>query len=136
METELSAALQEKLNALTPLFDNDQRVLGVWLFGSQSDGTATEQSDIDLAVLFDRELNFDEELAFEVAVSEALKTDDVDVLNLNWANLRMRFRGIAGKLLYERDFVRVADFVEETLIEQRDFYPRAQSMLRDYMVAW
>lgn len=136
METELSAALQEKLNALTPLFDNDQRVLGVWLFGSQSDGTATEQSDIDLAVLFDRELNFDEELAFEVAVSEALKTDDVDVLNLNCANLRMRFRGIAGKLLYERDFVRVADFVEETLIEQRDFYPRAQSMLRDYMVAW
>lgn len=136
MKSHLSPALREKLDALTPLFEQDKRVLGVWLFGSQADGIATEQSDIDLAVLFERELNFDEELDFEVSLSEALQNDEVDVLNLNKANLRLRFRGIAGTLLYEADFVRVADFVEETLIEQRDFYPRAQSMLRDYFVTW
>lgn len=117
-----------------PLFETDARVLGVWLFGSQADGTATERSDIDLAVLYDRELTVHEELRFEAAVGDALQTDNVDVINLRNANLLLRFRAIAGKLLYERDFVLVADFVEETLIKYRDFYPRALVALQDYLV--
>lgn len=132
MPSNLSATLQTRLGALKPLFENDARVLGVWLFGSQADGTATEQSDIDLAVLFARGLTFEEELQFESAMSDELETDAVDVVNLNRANLRLRFRAVAGQLLYERDFARVSDFVEETLNEYRDFEPRAQAMLRDY----
>jgi predicted nucleotidyltransferase len=136
MQNTLPSTLQAKLDALTPFFENDSRVLGVWLFGSQADGTATERSDIDLAVLFARELTLAEELRFESVVSATLKTDAVDIVNLNQANLLLRFRAISGKLLYERDFVRVSDFVEETLIEYRGFEPRAQAIRRDYLVTW
>ncbi|TAH48718.1 MAG: nucleotidyltransferase domain-containing protein [Chloroflexota bacterium] len=136
METNVSLTLEEKLDALTPFFENDARVLGVWLFGSQADGTATEQSDIDLAVLFAREMTLEEELRFETLICDLLRTDDVDIVNLNQANLLLRFRGIAGKLLYERDFAQVGDFVEETLIEFRDFYLRAQAIRQDYLVTW
>ncbi|MDE3088424.1 MAG: nucleotidyltransferase domain-containing protein [Chloroflexota bacterium] len=132
MKRNLARVLKQKLPALKRLFASDQRVLGVFLFGSQADGSATPRSDVDLAVLFDRDLEFKEELAFEVAISNVLHTDDVDVVNLNRASLAFRFRAISGKLLYERDRVRVSDFVERTMIEHRDFEPRAQAAIRDY----
>ena len=121
MKRNLSRVLKQKMPALKKLFARDPRVLGVFLFGSQVDGTATARSDIDLAVLFDRDLELNEELAFEVAVSEVLGTDDVDVVNLNRASLLFRYRAIAGKLLYERDYVRVSDFIERTLKEYPDY---------------
>ncbi len=125
--------LEAKTIALKKLVARDPRVLGVFLFGSQADGSATSRSDIDLAVLFDRDLSLKEELALEVAMSNALGADNLDVLNLNRANLLLRFRAISGQLLYVRDEERVADFVERTLIEHRDFEPRAQAALRDYI---
>jgi predicted nucleotidyltransferase len=121
--------------ALKRTFKADARVLGVFLFGSQADATATLRSDIDLAVLFDCDLALADELKFEVAVSDALGTDEVDVVNLNHANLLLRFRAISGKLLYQREETRVSDFVERTIIEYRDFEPRAQAALRDYLAA-
>lgn len=133
MKGKLSRLLKQKMPALKALFQSDPRVLGVFLFGSQADGFATPRSDIDLAVLFDRDLTLDEELTFEVAVCDTLGMyDDVDIVNLNRASLLLRFRAIAGKLLYERDYVRVSDFIERTLIEYRDYEPRAQAALRDY----
>ncbi len=135
MKHNLPRGLKQKLPQLKKIFARDPRVLAVFLFGSQADGTATPRSDIDLAVLFDREIDFKEELAFDVGVSLILRTHDVDVVNLNRASLLLRFRAIAGRLLYERDFVRVADFIEQTMIEYRDFEPRAQAALRDYLVA-
>jgi predicted nucleotidyltransferase len=131
----LSLVLKRKLPALNRLLESDPRVLGVFLFGSQVEVSATPRSDIDLGVLFNHELTLNEELAFEVAVSEVLGTDDVDVVDLNRASLLFRFRAIAGKLLYERDYVRISDFIERTLIEYRDFEPRAQAALRDYFAA-
>ncbi len=134
MKKNLARLLKQKMPALKKLFAGDPRVLAVFLFGSQADGTANARSDIDLAVLFERDLDLKEELKFEVAVSQLLGTDEVDVVNLNRANLLFRFRAISGRLLFERDGVRVADFIEQTLIEHRDFYPRLQTALRDYFV--
>ena len=129
--------LKRKLPKLKKLFASDPRVLAVFLFGSQADGTATARSDIDLAVLFDRELGLDEELTFEVAVCDTLGAyDDVDIMNLNRAPLTFRYRAVAGKLLYERDFVRVADFIEQTLVERRDYAPRLTMRLHDAFVSF
>lgn len=132
MRRSTAQRLEAKITLLKKLLAKDPRVLVVFLFGSQVDGYATPRSDIDLAVLFDRDLSLKQELDFEVAVSQALGADNVDVLNLNRANLLLRFRAISGQLLYERDPERVSDFIERTLIEQRDFEPRAQAALRDY----
>jgi predicted nucleotidyltransferase len=85
MKRNLSRVLKQKLPALKKFFASDPHVLGVWLFGSQTDSTATAQSDIDLAVLFDHDIDLKEEIQFEIAVSNILKTDAVDIVNLNRA---------------------------------------------------
>ena len=124
--------LEKQMPQLLSVATSQPRVLAVFLFGSLADGYATPQSDIDLGVLFDRATNLKAELGFAVQVSAALGTDQVDVVNLNRANLLLRFRAVAGKLLYERDTVRVSDFIEQTVNDHRAFEPRAQAMLRDY----
>ena len=129
MKRNLPRVLKQKMPELKKLFARDPRVLGVWLFGSQADGTATPRSDIDLAVLFDRDIMYDEELRFELAVSKALGTRDVSVTNLTRAELPIRFAAIGGDLLYESDYVRVSDFVERTLQDQQrhaDFVKREE----------
>ncbi len=129
----LARLLKRKLPKLRQFFASDPRVLAGFLFGSQEDGTATPQSDIDLAVLFDRDLEFKEELDFGVALCDVLDAyKDVDVVNLNKADLLFRFRAVAGKLVYERDAVRVADFIEQTLIEYRHFVTRARAIRREF----
>lgn len=121
MKRNLARVLKQKMPALKKFFAYDPRVLAVFLFGSQVDGYATARSDIDLAVLFDRQVDLDDELGLEAEISRLLGTDAVDVVNLNEADLRFRFRAINGKLLYERDYVRVSDFIEETLIAYPDY---------------
>ncbi len=44
---DLRLTLKRKLPALKRLFARNPLVLGVWLFGSQADGTAHAGSDID-----------------------------------------------------------------------------------------
>lgn len=124
--------LKKRMPHLRELVARQPRVLAVFLFGSLADGYATPQSDIDLGVLFDRAIGLKAELAFAAEVSAALGTDKVDVVNLNRASLLFRFRAVAGKLLYERDAVRVSYFIEQTVNAHRAFEPRAQAMLRDY----
>lgn len=97
MQRDLRAVLKRKLPELKRLFQRESHVVGVWLFGSQADGTATEYSDIDLGVLFDRELTWSEQIGFEVAVCDILGTQDVDVVDVNRVKLRMRFRVLVGK---------------------------------------
>ena len=136
MKKNLARVLKQKLPKLKMFFASDPRVLAVFLFGSQADGYATPRSDIDLAVLFSRNLALDEQLTFEVALCDILKVyEKLDVVNLNRANLSFRFRAIGGKLLYQRDFVKVSDFIEKTLIERRDFAPRLRTRQRDFLIA-
>ncbi len=132
IKPDLSLVLKRKLPALKRLFESDPRVLAVWLFGSQADETAGPNSDIDLGVWFDRELTLDEQLTFEVSTSETLGTDAVDVVNLFHAKLPIRSRAIRGKLLYEKDSVRVSDFIERTLIEYPDYALFLKQFDEDY----
>ncbi len=107
-------------------------VLAVFLFGSQVDGYASEESDVDLAVLFERDPSLEEELDLGVAAYEALGTERVDVVNLNRAHLLLRHRAIGGLLIYERDPVRVSDFIEETILRYIDYEPDLRAFYRDY----
>jgi len=133
MKKNLTRVLKQKLPKLKKFLASDPRVLAVFLFGSQVDGYATPRSDIDLAVLFDRDLTLNEELAFEVAVCDTLgRYDDVDIVNLNRASLSIRFQAISGKLLYERDQSQVSDFIEQILKEYPDFRVSKDRFDKDY----
>jgi len=131
--TELgNEALERRLAALRPLFEADRRVVGVFLFGSQAEGSATPRSDVDLGVLFEGDADLKTELALEVNARRALGGIAVDVVNLGRANQRLRFAAVRGQVIFERDPVAVSDFIEATLRAQRDFAWRRKADLQDY----
>lgn len=81
-------------------------VLFAYLFGSQAKGRAHPRSDVDVAVWlrepYDR-ASFAPVLALIGATSDALHRDDIDVVILNEAPLRLAFEILGGKLLFSRD---------------------------------
>lgn len=132
MKPDLRLVFKRKLPALKRLFASNPLVLGVWLFGSQADGTATRESDIDLGVLFARDVTLDEHLTLEAAIDEILQSGDFDMVDVQRVDLRMKHRVISGKLLYERDGIRVSDFVEQVLRLYPDYYFYWKRFNQDY----
>jgi predicted nucleotidyltransferase len=132
MQKDLRVTLKRKLPALKRLFANDPRVLGVWLFGSQAEGTATRYSDIDLGVLFMREVTLDEHLTLEAAIDAILGSGDFDVVDVQRVKLPLCARIVTGKVLYERDYAQVSDFIERTLIAYQDYALFLARYYKDY----
>lgn len=128
----LMKQLEQQLPALKRLFAAERRVVAVWLFGSLVDGYATARSDMDFAVLLDHELDYTEEADLELKVRQALGLSNVDFVYLNCASLLLRFRAISGTLLYERNDVRVSDFIERTIKQYQEFQLYWPQFDRDY----
>lgn len=92
--------------------------MAVWGFGSRARGEALAQSDVDLAVLLDREIDLPEELRLRSRVTEALRRDDVDLVVLNSAPPLLRYEVVAaGKRLFARD-EEAADRFEERVARE------------------
>ena len=126
--------LLRRLDQLQPLFQDDLGIVAVYLFGSQVDGYVTPRSDIDLAILWDEPVTFRTELDLDAEISLALATDKVDVVNLSKIPLALQYRVIAtGKLLYEREPVHLADFVQQTLVRYFDFQPTLQTYEQEFL---
>ena len=91
---------------LTEALSAREDVLFAYLFGSQASGRAHPRSDVDLAVWlsepYDR-ASFAPLLGLIGAATGALRRDDVDVVILNEAPLRLAFEILGGKLLFSRD---------------------------------
>lgn len=74
---------------LMPVFNAEASVIGAYLFGSHAAGRAHRESDVDLAVLLDRELAPTAEGRFEIrlrliaALGSALGRNDIDLVVLN-----------------------------------------------------
>ena len=84
---------------LTPLFQ-DEGLRLVLLFGSSVTGKMHRHSDIDLAFLFDRDMDI---IALTNNVIRLLHTDNVDVIDMKHASPLLRFSVVKnGRLLYER----------------------------------
>lgn len=129
-----------QLDQLQSVCASDSRLLAVFLFGSQLDGYALPQSDVDLGILLAEKLALSERLALEVRLCQAVGREDLDIISLSEAPISIRFRAIAGRLLYERTPDLVSDFMQRTMLEYYDFqhilkiYERefAHSLERDY----
>lgn len=125
-------SLLERLKMLRPIFESEPRVLAVFLFGSYVDGYATPWSDIDLAVLYDDDVDWREHLQLDIRISEALGTDKVDLLDLRSLPLVLQYRAIAGQVVYERDPARVSDYIQKVIVQYLDFLPDLEAFYREY----
>ncbi len=124
--------LEERLKTLHPVFEARPRVLGVFLFGSYVDGYATERSDVDLAVLYDGKVDWEEHFDLTSAIEEHLPDVKVDVLDARRLPISLQYRVIKGRIIYERDPDRVSDFIEHVIVHYLDFLPDLRTFYREF----
>lgn len=119
---------------LIDYFKTDNNILGVWLIGSYGTEYQNEDSDIDFAFLFNREMNLQDEIKLECAITEILKFENIDVVNLMKAPITLRFKTIKdGKLMYEATTDKVLDFEEETIKTYQDRKYYIDMINRDFI---
>jgi predicted nucleotidyltransferase len=105
----------------------DDKIIVAYLFGSVNDGNMNALSDIDIAILF-KEMPKEDiiNLEFEVLedISKHLKTEEIELVNLNFAPLSVRYGVIKNKkILYYSDKQKVVDFEFEVIKSFLDFKP-------------
>ena len=98
--------LEEEAEDLSQLFRSIDRLICVYLFGSQLSETSN-LSDIDLGFLFERSTSrtelFKRQLELIDAISAILATDNVDIVILNHAPPLLSYNIIKGVVIYCRD---------------------------------
>jgi uncharacterized protein len=117
---------------LRSFFERDRRgVVAAWLFGSEARGNARSDSDVDVALLFERTpaSTYDApQLELQAELSVALGRE-VDVVCMNVAPPDLRIRVLReGRLLFDDDRSRRIAFEVQTRTEFFDLEPR----LREY----
>lgn len=128
--------LNEKMADLVNYFKNHEAIATAYLFGSYgSPSYNPEFSDIDLAIIFNRNLSLKEELLIDANISLILESDNYDLVNLNKSRIDICYRVLAtGTIIYERDSIKTADFVEKTLKHYFDHGLVLEKMKEDTLV--
>jgi uncharacterized protein len=92
------------------------------LFGSAANGRLGPDSDIDIGVLFGRDVGLDHELALGANLERAFGRE-VDLVRLDMASTLLRFEASRGRCLHEGREGAFADFVARALLEHEDLLP-------------
>ncbi len=92
-------SIQEIKERLQPLFEDHSLQIAL-VFGSTAAGKTHGRSDIDLAFLFDGQVDL---LALTNQVMPLLKKNKIDIVDLRCASPLLKFSAAkTGRLLYER----------------------------------
>ena len=84
------------------------------MFGSHATGQSRADSDVDLAILAESALGWEELSAMYVDLMPILSTDHIDIVELIKAPLILAFEAISGQELTRRDPHAHLDFVSLT----------------------
>jgi len=127
--------------ALRPFFASRSEVRLAYLFGSVASGGAGPLSDVDVAVLVDREAladrsGFGYEATLVADLMDALRFPKVEAAVLNRAPAHLRFNVVRdGVLLFEREPGEAIRFRVEALRDHFDFEPMRRVQNR-YLREW
>lgn len=131
-ETLLPAGVKDRLETLGPALERCPGVVFAYLFGTAATGRLSPLSDIDVAVYLDDRIDpLEGRLQAIGAVTEHLRTDEVDVVVLNSApaSLKGRILG-ARQIVCDRDPFRRHRFESQALREFFDFRLFEHRLLR------
>jgi uncharacterized protein len=103
------------------------QVIAAYLFGSRADGTASEDSDYDFAILTDTGYPQDDGIYLTTELKEemqALLEKEVDLVLLNKASTEFRFLVIKhGRLIFSANEDKRTDFEDIVIRDYLDFKP-------------
>jgi Predicted nucleotidyltransferases len=132
------------LNAVRSVLADHSVRLGV-LFGSHASGTAGSHSDVDIAVEFDPDVVDDERyrhrLSLVVDLSQALGTDDLDLVDLDTVRPAVGLSALQDATLLVGDHDRREQLVSEferrtetpTADQRRDRFDAALERLEEWV---
>jgi len=113
--------IDEKLDDLKAYFKSNSNIVAAWFIGSYGTEMQTENSDIDIALLFNQPVGMMEEMDVSCKISEIVEFDNIDTINLLSAPITLQFKVIdEGRTIYEKDYYKVCDFMEEVFNRYRD----------------
>ena len=110
------------------------RVRLALLFGSQADGSARPDSDIDLALLCDRPLSGEERSALVADVGRTFGRA-VDLVDLHRAPYPVTGEALGGRRVID-DGTAYAELAAKHLADREDFGPLVDRMLNERLDAW
>ncbi|KRQ87641.1 Nucleotidyltransferase domain protein [Caloramator mitchellensis] len=130
-------SIEEKIPNLIEYFERDKNILAVYLIGSYGTEYQREESDIDFAVLFEKDIDFFEETKIVAKISEILSFDEVDLVNLIKAPTALQIIAVnEGRELFVRDYNKLSDFVEYVYRKYRDEKYFIDSFNKDYFYSF
>ena len=121
--------IRERIKDLPHLLAGlEEQISAVILFGSLATNKETPLSDVDLAILYHKNLSLNElnRLHLQVLgkITDLLQSDDIDVINLNTAPLSMQYGAIKqSKILLLNNREEYIDYWEQTVKYYLDFKP-------------
>lgn len=117
---------------ITEYFTKQKDTVCVYLFGSTAAGKAHRSSDVDIAVLFGRDVPREEYSGRAILIADELSRQldkNIDVAVLNSAGSFMKFQVIKnGIRIYEHKERRNREFEARTIAEYFDFLPIRRKM--------
>ncbi|WP_027340065.1 type VII toxin-antitoxin system MntA family adenylyltransferase antitoxin [Halonatronum saccharophilum] len=127
--------IEDNIKALTDYFKGEEEIVAAYLFGSYGTEYQTELSDIDFAILFekDEEVNLMREMEIMAQISMILKVENVDLVNLNKGPIYLQHEIIkTGRLIFERDEDKVTNFIYHILTYYYDEKIRLDKYYKEY----
>lgn len=127
--------IQSLCEKLLPVFES-YGVTCCYLFGSRAGENYYQDSDLDLAVVFDsyspEKHNLDLEMELQYTLSKILAPLEVDLLFLQKAPIYLKFTVIKnGKIIYSSNEDFRTDFEEMTIRDYLDFKPVLEMYYRE-----
>lgn len=124
-----------EIDGVKAFLEGEEDVTVAYLFGSRAKGGMGALSDIDIAVLLNRELDkqktFDLRLRLINRISSILKTDKIDLVVMNMAPLSLNYSIISeGEILHSRDEMERVRFETHILSRYLDRKYMMKSMLK------
>ena len=86
-----------------------------------------------MAILFKDTISLYDELTYQSRLSELINFEQVDILNLNKAPIRLQFTVVStGQLIYEADQLAVSDYLENLFCQYHDQAYRYYQFFKDW----
>ncbi|WP_252244132.1 nucleotidyltransferase domain-containing protein [Clostridium sp. ZBS14] len=125
--------IDNKINDLKNYFKSNENIVAAWFTGSYGTEYQREDSDIDITLLFEKSIGIMEEMDIACRISEILDFDNIDTINLLSAPITLKFKVIdEGRSIYEKDYYKVCDFMEEVFNKYRDEKYYLDRFMKDF----
>jgi len=126
--------IEEEIKKVKELCQSREEIIALYIFGSYGTSEQTPLSDIDFAVLYGFIPKIEEEIDFEVKISEIFKRDDIDVIVLNRASVDFQIEVLSeGEIIYCRDEILLAEFKEKVFNRYADYEPVLRGFYEDFL---